>query len=137
MKSNTVVDLVIYTHDVQLSRQIEKSYKLRIIGLVTDTEVAKIKKEKNLLSKVCDSPTIKLGDIALNEHIKDFRLAGIIHAKNGVPVTEKTLFVSERIDLLNQVECTDSKQNLHRLMLSGNKGSFMIAEEHGKIEKTV
>lgn len=130
MKKSVLTDLFIYSYEIDKEKSSEKKYKIRIVGLVTDEEVAKIKKNEDLLKNLYTSETVSLMDIAMNSEIEGLRIAGAVHTKDGVQLTSnKSIFISEKIDFVCQVEPTNQQETTSRLMLNTTNGSFMVVEE--------
>lgn len=116
----------------------EVEYKLRIIGLINDEQLAKIKKDKSLVKKLITSPSISLDTISTNRSLDNHRIVGVIHEKNGKPeIALDKLFVTEKIE---DITCMSKRFASNggfsdpyvKLTIIGKKGTFMIFEDVNK-----
>ena len=137
MKRSIFTDLFIYSYEVDRKAQAEKKYRIRVVGLVTDEEVAKLSKNNELLKSTYNSETISLMDVASNRNIEGLRLAGAVVIKNNVRIYDKKVFISEKIDFVCQAEFINQQETLSRLMLNTSNGSFIVAEERVTTDQNI
>lgn len=95
-KKTIELDLCIDDNDIK--------YKGRLLGIATDKEFAALLGNKELQSKVYTSGTVPLLDIADATNINGARLAMAVKEIDGVPVTSRRIFVSDKVDSIGFVQ---------------------------------
>ncbi len=95
-KKTIELDLCIDDNDIK--------YKGRLLGIATDKEFAALLGNKELQSKVYTSGTVPLLDIADATNINGARLAMAVKEIDGVPVTSRHIFVSDKVDSIGFVQ---------------------------------
>lgn len=95
-KKTIELDLCIDDNDIK--------YKGRLLGIATDKEFAALLGNKELQSKVYTSGTVPLLNIADATNINGARLAMAVKEIDGVPVTSRRIFVSDKVDSIGFVQ---------------------------------
>lgn len=116
----------------------EKEYSLRIIGLISNEEVAKVLKNDEIVKQIITSPTVSLQEISYNDDVTGLRIVGVIQSTDDQPTLDKKkLFISEELELISGVFELDKDKDLYQISITGKKGTYMVfTDKDDKDEET-
>jgi hypothetical protein len=103
----------------------ETKYLGRLLGLVTEEEYAGLVKNPELRTKLFTVETKSIKDVSTVENVENMRLAIALKKRNNEQVTRRTLFLTEQLDMLNNVVGDDD------ITFVGKNGSYMLLTIEG------
>jgi hypothetical protein len=101
-----------------------RTYKGRLLGLITDKEFTSLIKDTDIQKKCYTSATIPLSEIVDNyEDLDGYRMTIAVKEIDGKSVIGQKLFVTERLSLVSYLN-TDRSAGI-----TGENGAYMMIEE--------
>ena len=100
------------------------TYNGRLLGLITEKEYAALIEKSELRNKITNVATTKISDFGAINNVTLSRLAMVVKNRDGSDIINKTLFITEPLNYICQID-----YDCQSICFHGNKGSYISVKE--------